>query len=145
MRNDSHAVRILCSRPGCCFLYSLCCVGCPSCITPSLLSFSGWVQLLTTHRKPFQIQVSFFDYVVVVVYIYFQTVTTYSTGSNSVGLTLGERNVYYNSLYGGLRPGGLFRPFNTMKLHKRGRHYTSSSIVLRRTIFQLKVYLREIL
>lgn len=81
------------------------------------------MQSLTTHRKPFQSKVSFFDYVVVVVvvYIYFQTVIKDSTSSNLVGSSLGETGAYYACLTftGRLSPGGVFIPFIKIKLYKR--------------------------
>lgn len=135
MRNDSHAVRILCSRPGCCFLYSLCCVGCPSALLhPCCLSLDGCncsqhTENLFKSKKAFLIML-----LLLFTYTFKRWLNT-----RLVAILLdwrwGKGTFTIIASTGALRPGGLFRPFNTMKLHKRGRHYTSSSIVLIRTIF----------
>ena len=78
----------------------------------SILAVFLWMGPIAHNtQKTFSKPSKFFYYFVVlvffvgVVYIYFQTVTKDSTGSNLVGLTLGERGAYYNNLYGEAPPG----------------------------------------
>ena len=78
----------------------------------SFLAVFLWMGAIAHNtQKTFSKPSKFFHYFVVVVffvggvYIYFQTVTKDSTGSNLVGLTLGVRDAYYNNLYGEAPPG----------------------------------------